>query len=72
MSYADPRGAEHYRLYEIPSHVFVPPFVSAPQSENGNKGKRNGMEAEGAKTQQNRAKVKVGTANLFLKQLPPG
>lgn len=38
MSYAGPRGDEHYRLYEIPSHPVRP--------WERNKGERGGMEVE--------------------------
>lgn len=46
MSYAGPRGDKHYRLYEIPSHPFIPPFVSDPGRERRNKGESGGMEVK--------------------------
>lgn len=46
MSYAGPRGDKHYRLYEIPSHPFIPPFVSDPGRKRRNKGECGEMEIE--------------------------
>lgn len=46
MSHTSPSGDEHYRLYEIPAHPYIPPFVSDPERELRNKGICGGMEAE--------------------------
>ncbi len=79
MSYAGPRGDKHYRLYEIPSHPFIPSFVSDPGREGRNKGECVGMEAEvkerrgtaRVKDTTNAAKKNARSASL-LKQLRPG
>lgn len=36
----------HYRLYEIPSHLYIPSFVSDPERELRNKGHCGRMEVE--------------------------
>lgn len=46
MSHTSPSGDEHYRLYEIPSHPYIPPFVSDPGREARNKGVGGGMDVE--------------------------
>ena len=79
MSYEGPRGEEHYRLYEIPSHPFIPPFVSDPGRDGRNKGECGGMEVEvrerararDRETEQTEEKRGAGSARL-LKQLRPG
>lgn len=46
-------------LYEIPSHPFIPPFVSDPGRERRNKGERGGEEVEVAeRLGENRESVK--------------
>ena len=81
MSYAGPRGDKHYRLYEIPSHPFIPPFVSDPGRGRRNKGERDGAEVEAVEREREREreretqpiepKRKARSASL-LKQLRPG
>lgn len=46
MSYAGPRGVRHYRLYKIPSHPFIPPFVSDPGREREEQRSAVEMEVE--------------------------
>lgn len=47
MSYAGPRGDKHYRLYEIPSHLFIPSVCVRPwERKRRNKGEGGGMEVE--------------------------
>jgi len=54
MSSTGPRGEKHYRLYEIPSHPYIPSFVSDPGREPGYKGQGGGKGCRDARETENR------------------
>ena len=85
MSYTGPRGDEHYRLYEIPSHPFIPSsklLCHTLGEEGGTRGDCGGMEGGGEpetrdimkdrKTHGAKNKSTAASLFFFLKQLVPG